>query len=339
MNKTLSTTAVIGLVLMTTVAAPLAAATKDREQIIDVAKITKAVRQSTKPLYKALEKTQLKQRFQTVQKLLAAGKVDKDELLKSLKQLQGSIDQFTGRWESVVDPLWAGQETLGKAIASIRRKVPAEGVGEVPARIQKLLTTYDKRLRELAQRIGRTKDPVARKRLKRMFQNLLSLRQFTEKLGRAGIERVKVKLMLRTVQVLARLQDQLMDATFELEKVRSILASESQFIGDYVELLEMSRDATDLVAMLRQLRQEGQAIGGVSADAGKVQRISDEVAKGLQGFSKNILDDLEKELDKMAEEMGEPGTAAPSATVDADLDAEITRYSTWTVVEQRIIVE
>ena len=215
----------------------------------------------------------------------------------------------------------------------------APHVGEVPARIQKLLTTYDKRLRELAQRIGRTKDPVARKRLKRMFQNLLSLRQFTEKLGRAGIERVKVKLMLRTVQVLARLQDQLMDATFELEKVRSILASESQFIGDYVELLEMSRDATDLVAMLRQLRQEGQAIGGVSADAGKVQRISDEVAKGLQGFSKNILDDLEKELDKMAEEMGEPGTAAPSATVDADLDAEITRYSTWTVVEQRIIVE
>ena len=332
------------VVLVAAAAGPAAAETKDTEQIIDVAGISKAVKESTEPLYQALEDTQLKKRFESVKVLLDKGNVDKDELLVRLKDLKGGIDTFTNKWETVVEPLWAGQEKLAQAIESIRKKVPEASRGDVPAKVQKLLDNYDDRLADLARRIKGAKDDVSRKRLTRIFQNLLSLRQFTDRLGRAGIEKAKIQLMLRTVQVLSRLQDQLMDATFELEKVRSILAGESEFINDYVELLQMARTANDLVATLREMRQRGKGLGGVSANAEKVRKMSADVATGLEGLSKSILDDLDGELDKIAREggsttVGTTTVGTPTGAPQPDLSVEIERYSTWKLVKSEVIID
>jgi len=330
----------VAALLAAAVALPAAGDTKDTEQIIDVAGISKAVKESTEPLYQAMEDTQLKQRFESVKTLLDKGNVDKDELLVRLKDLKGGIDTFTNQWETIVEPLWAGQDKLARAIESIRSKVPDPSDGDVPAKVRKLLDNYDARLADLARRIKAARDDVSRKRLTRIFQNLLSLRQFTERLGRAGIEKAKIKIMLRTVQVLSRLQDQLMDATFELEKVRSILAGESEFINDYVELLQMARTANDLVATLRDMRQRGKGLGGVSANAEKVQKMSTDVAKGLEGLSKNILDDLDRELDKIAREGGSVVVDSPAAaTPRPDLSVEIERYSTWKLVKSEVIID
>jgi len=332
-------TSLVVAVMAVAMAVPALADTKDSEEIIDVAGISKAVKESTEPLYKALEDTQLKQRFESVKTLLDKGDVDKDELLLQLKDLKGGIDAFTNKWEAIVEPLWAGQDKLARAVESIRSKVPDPGKGEVPAKIKALLDNYDTRLADLARRIKQTKDVAGKKRLTRIFQNLHSLREFTDRLGRAGIEKAKIQLMLRTVQVLSRLQDQLMDATFELEKVRSILAGESAFINDYVELLQMARTATDLVATLREMREGGKGLGGVTANAEKVQKMSADVAKGLESFSKSILDDLDRELDKVARESGsvivETATGAPSAAVQN----EIERYSTWKLVSSEVVID
>ncbi len=312
--------------------------TTDTEQIIDVEKITKAVRDSTEPLYKSLEDSRLKQRFETVKALLAQPKVDRNQLLVALQDLKQGIDGFTGKWESIVDPLWEGHEALADAIDSIRRKVPNYGTGEVPEKIQTLLDTYDKRLHDLALKIKQTPEPERKARLQKVFQNLLSLRQFTEKLGRAGIHKVKVKLMLRTVQILARLQDQLMDATFELEKVRSILASESDFINDYVELLQMARTANDLLVMLRQMRQDGKGLGGIPSKVSDVRMSTDEITQGLTAASEGVLDDLEAEIDLMADEMAQEATSEVDSLTDVQLEKEIERYSTMTVRGKSYIV-
>ncbi|MFP4355569.1 MAG: hypothetical protein ACLFUJ_10655 [Phycisphaerae bacterium] len=312
--------------------------TTDTEQIIDVEKITKAVRDSTEPLYQSLEDTRLKQRFETVKTLLAQPKVDRAQLLYALKDLKAGIDGFTGKWESIVDPLWTGHDALADAIDSIREKVPNYGTGEIPEKTQALLDTYDKRLHDLALKIKETPEPERKARLQKVFQNLLSLRQFTEKLGRAGIHKVKVKLMLRTVQILARLQDQLMDATFELEKVRSILASESEFINDYVELLQMARTANDLLVMLRDMRQDGKGLGGIPSKVSDVRMSTDEITQGLTAASEGVLDDLESELDLMADEMDESATSEVETMTDVELENEIERYSTMTVRGKQFIV-
>lgn len=339
MMKVLNARALAMAAMAVALAVPAAAETKDTEQIIDVAGISKAIRESTEPLYQALEDTQLKQRFEGVKALLDKGNVDKDELLVRLKDLKGGIDAFTNKWETIVEPLWAGQDTLARAIESIRKKVPDAAGGELPPKVKKLLDSYDARLADLARRIKRTTDAVTRKRLTRIFQNLHSLRQFTDRLGRAGIDKAKTQLMLRTVQVLSRLQDQLMDATFELEKVRSILAGESEFINDYIELLQMARTANDLVATLRDMRQRGKGLGGVSANAEKVQRMSADVAKGLEGLSKNILDDLDRELDKIAREGGQAVVATATARPGADMSVEIDRYSKWKLISTEVVID
>jgi hypothetical protein len=315
-----------------------AGATRDTEQIIDVEKITKAVRDSTEPLYKSLEDTRLKERFETVKTLLAQPKVDRAQLLTALRDLKQGIDGFTGNWESIVEPLWSGHEALAAAIDSIREKVPNDGGGEIPEKIQKLLTSYDTRLHDLATKIKETADPNRRKRLEKIFQNVLSLRKFTEKLGRAGIHKVKVKLMLRTVQILSRLQDQLMDATFELEKVRSILASESDFINDYVELLQMARTANDLLTMLRQMRQDGRGLGGIPSRVSEVRINTDQITQGLTDASEGVLDDLEKEIDLMAQEMAEDRNSEVADVTGVELEKEIERYSTMDVAGRQYIV-
>lgn len=314
-------------------------AAKDSEQIIDIEKITKAVRESTEPLYKSLADTRLKQRFDKVKKLLAAGDVDRDRLLTSLKDLKGGIDQFTGKWESIVEPLWAGQEALAKAIDDIRKKVPADGNGEMPDKIRKLLSSYDERLTDLANRIKQAPEGQRRKRLKKVFENVLSLRQFTERLGRSGIHKVKVKLMLRTVQILSRLQDQLLDATFELEKVRSILSSESDFINDYVELLQMAKTANDLLVMLREMREDGKGLGGIPSKVSDVRVSTKEITSGLTKASNSVLDDLEEEIDLMGEEMAADREAQDLA--DTDVDVMIEKYTTVDVAagEPRVVVD
>ena len=295
------------------------AGTTDVEQIIDVDQITRAVRESTEPLYKSLEDTRLKERFETVKTLLAQPKVDRAQLLVALRDLKTGIDGFTGKWESIVEPLWGGHEALAKAIDSIRDKVPDVGDGEIPEKIQTLLDNYDIRLQDLAIKIQETADPARKARLEKVFQNVLSLRKFTEKLGRAGIHKVKVTLMLRTVQILSRLQDQLMDATFELEKVRSILASESDFINDYVELLQMARTANDLLVMLRQMREDGRGLGGIGARVSDVRASTDQITQGLKDASEGVLDDLEKEIDLMANEMQEDRNQEVRDLTDVEL--------------------
>jgi len=79
--------------------------------------------------------------------------------------------------------------------------------------------------------------------------------------------------------------------------------------------------------------------GGVAANAETVQKMSTDVAKGLEGLSKNILDDLDRELDKVARESGttivETATGAPSAAVQT----EIERYSTWRLVSSEVIID
>ncbi len=313
------------------------AGVKDTEQIVDVDEISKAVQQSTEPLYKSLEDTQLKQKFDAVKELLDTGKVDKAELLARLKDLKVSIDQFTGNWENIVGPLWEGHEALAKAIDRIRSKVPADGDHKVPVKIQKLLDSYDSRLHDLAVKIKATEDPTRKKKLEKVFANMLSLRKFTERLGQAGIHRIKVNLMFRTVQILSKLQDQLMDATFELEKVRSILASESDFINDYVEILQMANTANDLLAMLRQMRADGTGLGGIPGKVGDVKISTEKITTGLTNASNSVLDDLESELAKMSEEMANDRSDAVYDQVD--LDAEIDKYTQINKVESRIVLE
>jgi hypothetical protein len=299
---------------------------KDTEQIIDIEQITKAVKDSTEPLYKSLQETRLKERFEKVKSLLQVGDVEREELLGALKDLRSGIDSFTGQWESIVDPLWEGQEALAKAVEQIRMKIPTDGDGEMPEKVRKLLESYDGRLTDLADQIKSTRDPVRKKRLEKVFANVLSLRRFTERLGKAGIHRMKVKLMLRTVQILSRLQDQLLDATFELEKVRSILASESDFLADYVDLLKMAKTADQLLTILRNMREGGTGLGGIPAKVGDVRNLTDETTKGLTEASNSVLDDLEAEIDQMAGEMEDE--ASKTADNDFDLQAEIERYST-----------
>ena len=143
--------------------------------------------------------------------------------------------------------------------------------------------------------------------------------------------------MLRTVQVLSRLQGQLMDATFELEKVRSILASESEYISSNIELLEMVNTAKELASVLNGMGEQGKGLGGISANADAVEELSTNVAKGLEKFSKGVLDDLDRELDKIAREGGSKVVGAVAS--GPDMSAEIDRYSKWKLVSTEVVID
>jgi hypothetical protein len=65
---------------------------------------------------------------------------------------------------------------------------------------------------------------------------------------------------------------------------------------------------------------------------------TDEITQGLTAASEGVLDDLEAEIDLMADEMAQEATSEVDTLTDVQLEKEIERYSTMTVRGKPYIV-
>ena len=306
---------------------------RDHEKIIDVEALTKAMKEATAPVSDRIKSSNLKQKFAEVTALLQAEGIDKQDLLESLAALQGEIDTFVKDWESVAKPLWDGQDSLGETINKVRGMLAGKG-GKGNAKTRALLVNYDKRLGELAKAVQAEKDPVRRKRLTRIFANVLGLRKLTERLGTVNLAPATEVLQVRIIQALGALQEQLTQATFEVEKIRVVLASQSEFLGNYIGVLKGAVEAEKLARMLNQMKAEGTDFAGISIDLDGLMAMAEEFNRGMDGFAAKLTDSIEKETAKAAERL--------EANADFDtvqIEAEIIKYASSKVVKRMIVVE
>ncbi len=320
--------ACVGLVLLMAGTASAAAigtnATEatDREKIIDVAELTRAMHEATEPVFSRMRSNDLNQRFEQVQQLLSAEKVDKEQLVQGLRELRREITEFTADWDSVTAPLWEGQDALGETIDKVRGLLAAGQDVKAGPKVSKLMKGYDTRLEMLAKQVAAEQDPVRRKRLKSAFANILSLRKLAERLGGINLGPASEALQVRIVQALSSLQDQLTQATFEVEKVRVVLDCESQFITNYIDVVEGMIEAEQLAKVLGKMKSDGTSFEGVNIDISQLQESTGQFAQTMNDFAGRMAESIEIETTRLADNL-----ASRAEVADVDVEAAIRRYA------------
>jgi len=296
--------------------------TRDREKIIDVKSLTEAMAKATEPVAQRMKTSQLKERFAEVKTILNAKDVDKEKLVAALKALRTEMKSFTDDWETVVKPLWDGQEALAKTINKVRAVMAQGDGGGNSAKTKALIENYDKRLRTLAQAVQAETDPQRKKRLRAVFANILSLRKLLGSVGRVNLGPATEALQVRIVQALSRLQDQLTMATFEVEKVRVILVGESEFVGNYVDILEGMVSAEKLAKTLGGMKTAGKGIGAMALDVGDLKTQAEGFAGMMNNFAGKLAKSIETETAKIADRVED----SPELK-NVDIDTEIRKYA------------
>ena len=296
--------------------------TRDREKIIDVRSLTEAMQKATDPVAQRMKTSKLKNHFAEVRSILGAKEVDKEKLIAALKALQGEMEGFTDDWETVVKPLWDGQDALSKTIDKVRGMMAQGGSGEQSAKTKALAKSYDARLRTLAKAIQTETDTRRKERLRSVFANVLSLRKLIENVGRVNLGPATEALQIKIVQALSGLQDQLTMATFEIEKVRVLLISEAEFVGNYVGILEGMVAADDLAKSLGDTRTAGKGVGALALGVGELKTQAEGFATMMNAFAGKLAESIENETAKVA------GRIEDSPELkNVDIDAEIRRYA------------
>ncbi len=319
MTSMLRATVLVGAVAVTGSAAWAQVA--DREKIINVSELREAMAKAAAPMAERIRSTALKERFTRVAELLQTEDVDEQQLLEALRLLRSEIDSFTDAWSEVEDPLWKGQESIGKTIDRVRLML-ARGATEEPTdETQPLLDNYDRRLTDLARAIKAEEDEVRQQRLKRLFSNTLALRRLVEVYGRIDLRPASQALFAQLVKALMRLEDQLTTATFHVERARIVLGQTNDFVGGYIVILEDLVEAEDLAHMLAEMQSVGTGIGGMVLDLSTLTDDVEQFTALMESFMGRIAAKIEVEADKIARNF-----ERPERLPEVDIDVEIERY-------------
>ncbi|NOX55367.1 MAG: hypothetical protein GXP27_13205 [Planctomycetes bacterium] len=129
-------------------------------------------------------------------------------------------------------------------------------------------------------------------------------------------------MQIKIVQALSGLQDQLTMATFEVEKVRVVLVSEAEFVGNYVDILDGMVSAEQLAKTLGDMKTAGKGVGALALDVGDLKTQAEDFAGMMNDFAGKLAESIETETAKIAERVEE----SPEMK-NVDIDAEIRKYA------------
>jgi len=269
-----------------------ATGTVDREYVFNPEELKAALDEATSPFSQRITDSQLFEKFDTVNQLLKEKDIDKQKLLDALNGLQSEMTEFTQDWGEVTEPLWAGQDAIGKTIDKVRGLLARSAKGEPTAKAKESLKRYDKRLSDMAAAIKNEVNEERRKRLKQVFANVLSLRQLTEQAGMIDLGPAQQSVYVKIIDSLSNLEMALTNSTFEVEKVRIVLEGQSDFINTYSEILGGVIEAELLATMLNKMSGAGQGIGGlgvaVESFNNKIGEFTDSMGPIMQRLTSSI---------------------------------------------------
>ena len=284
----------------------------DREKIIDVRELRAAMARAAEPMAERIRSTALKDHFARVAHYLQQPQVSEAELLYALRGLQDEIDTFTQGWSEVEEPLWEGQEMIGRTIDRVRVML-AKGATEEPS-------ADDRRLTDLARAIKTETDETRKKRLKSLFANTLSLRKLVDVYGRIDLRPASQGMLGQLVKALMHLEDQLTTATFQVERARIVLGQTGDFVGGYIGIVEDLVEAEALAEMLAEMQSAGTGVGAIVTDLSGLAQDVERFTTLMESFMSRIAAKIEIEAAKIAGNFD----AEDLATID--IDAEIERY-------------
>lgn len=290
--------------------------TRDNERIINVQELRTALNAATSPISQRIQDSHLMENFDAVGELLQEKDVDKELLLNALENLQGEMTGFTENWSKITEPLWQGQDAIGRTIEKVRTLLAHSGTGEPSEKIKASLKNYDKRLSELATSLKKEQDEKRRSRLKLVFANVLALRQLTEQAGMIDLGPAQQAVYVKIIDSLSNLEMALTNSSFKIEAVRILLEGQADFVGTYVGILEGLIESEKLAEVLTAMNGAGEGLGVLTGGLGTLNTRLEQFNKNMTGLAERLAINIdtqtahavkvpemdEKELEKKIEE-------------------------------------
>jgi hypothetical protein len=278
-----------------------ASGTTDREQIINVEKLKASLDEATTPISERINRSQLMQKFESVNNLLEQKEVDKEKLVQALEELRNEMDGFTDNWSEITDPLWKGQEAIGQTIEKVRIMLARTNTGEPSEKVRKSLENYDKRLSNLAKTIKNEKNEERSKRMKMIFANVLALRQLTERAGMIDLGPAQQAVYVKIIEALSNLEVALTNSTFQIEKTRIILEGQAEFVGNYVDILKGLIESEKLAKILGQMNSAGDGIAVLGGDLTELNQKCEAFANNMNALAEKLSDSISAQTSEMME--------------------------------------
>lgn len=292
----------------------------DQERVIDVDKLSDAIRQATSPIAEKMKTSRINEMFKKVETLASQENCNKKDLVKALRELQDEIQAFGDNWESTTSPIWQAQSSLGKSISKVRGLLASSSGCGGSKEHEKRLSNYDSRLEDLAGKIKAEKDERRKKQLKVLFSNILSLRKLVEGFGGIDLSPARREVYARIIQALEEIEFRLESLAFRLEKTRITLSYQNDFIDVYANILNGIVDVEDLV---KWFEKNGPGDIGLGNEGKELDLLLEDVegfGQTMDGFAAGMAENLLQKSSVFVDRL-------PSDISEEEINAEIERYS------------
>ncbi len=288
----------------------------------DFGHVVEAMETSVNPLQREMDRSfrVFVESVQEAERLLDEGRTQ-----EAVQKAAAAIDSVLAVRDTVLEPMWEGQEALAEQIAGVRERLAYAVQAAAENGPVKLDQQTETTLDAIAQRISSEQDPLRKKRLVahyRTVRNLARIRTMAIQLSPD-----QRKMWLSVLQVLdeaAVAHQQVMMGT---EVLFGQFEATSANLHAYVSLMETVDGASQLMRIVRGVDEHSAGMASFAESMGGLQHrlatFNESVEQALQGH----MLELEAQIDLIEPMSHEPGSGVMAADEDGELAARMARLA------------
>ncbi len=288
----------------------------------DFGHVVEAMETSVNPLQREMERSfrVFVESVQEAEQLLDEGRTQ-----EAVQKAAAAIDSVLAVRDTVLEPMWKGQEALAEQIAGVRERLAYAVQAAAENGPVKLDQQTEAMLDAIAQRIASEQDPLRKKRLVahyRTVRNLARIRTMAVQLSPD-----QRKMWLSVLQVLdeaAVAHQQVMMGT---EVLFGQFEATSANLHAYVALMETVDGASQLMRIVRGVDEHSAGMASFAESMGGLQHrlatFNESVELALQGH----MLELEAQIDLIEPMSHQPGSGVMAADEDGELAARMARLA------------
>ncbi len=235
------------------------------------------------------------------------------------------VDSVLAVRDSVLDPMWRGQEALAEQIAGVRARLAHAVQSAAENGPVQLDQQTEATLDLIAQRISSEEDPLRKKRLVAHYRTVRNLARIRAMAVQLSPDQRKMWLsVLLVLDEAAVAHQQVMMGT---EVLFGQFEATSANLQAYVSLMETVDGASQLMRIVRGVDEHSAGMASFAESMGGLQQrlasFNESVEQALQGR----MFELEAQIDLIDPMSHEPGSPVMAADEDGELAARLARLA------------
>ncbi len=289
----------------------------------DFGQVVEAMESSVSPLQAEMSQSfeVFTTRIQEAERMLDEGRTN-----EAVQTASAAIEGVLLVRERVLEPIWAGQETLTEQTGKVRLRLARAVAMNTRSQLEGAPTLdaqTEATLDNIAGRITAERDPTRKKRLTahyRTVRNLARIKMMAQQLSPD-----QRKLWMNVLHVLDEAALAHQQVLMGSEVLFAQLEATSLNLRDYISLMETVDGASELLSVVRGAQHAGEGMSGFVASMGDLQNRLGLFNESVQQALEGRMIDLSAQIDSLAPLEGDVVGPGDGAVMSAQSDDELER--------------